>query len=152
MEPLALAPLVEDAVELYQPLAEEAGIALERDVAPGLGIRGDRHLLSQALVNLLDNALKYGGAGPVTVAARRRDDRDGRDGRVDLSVCDRGAGIAPEDRERVLLRFTRLEAARNRPGTGLGLSFVAAVAELHGAELRLEDEAPGLRVTLSFPV
>ncbi len=144
MEALELAPLVEDAVELYQPLAEEAGIALERDVAPGLAIRGDRHLLSQALVNLLDNALKYGGAGPVTVAAC------GRDGRVDLSVGDRGTGIAPEDRERVLQRFTRLEAARNRPGTGLGLSFVAAVAELHGAELRLEDNGPGLRVTFSF--
>ncbi len=146
MEPVALAALVHDAVELYGPLAEERGIALRSDADAALVIRGNRHLLAQALVNLIDNALKYGAApGEVWVRARRGDRGS------ELWVSDQGPGIPEADRGRVLERFVRLDASRAKPGTGLGLSFVAAVAELHGAELVLSDAAPGLAVALRFP-
>ena len=121
-----------------------AGLRIDTDLEAGLGVEADRHLLAQAVLNLLDNAIKY-GAGGVSVTTRRAGEA------IELTVADRGTGIAPQDRERVLQRFVRLDASRHRPGTGLGLSFVAAVARLHRAGLRLEDNAPGLRVTLAFP-
>jgi len=146
MEPLDLATLARDAADLYQPAAEEAGVALETHLVAGLQVRAHRHLLAQALTNLIDNAIKYGGPnGRVEISTRLAD------GAVRLCVADRGEGIPAEDRERVMERFVRLDASRKRPGTGLGLAFVAAVAELHDARLSLEDNAPGLRVTLSFP-
>ena len=144
MQRLDLETVVGDAVDLYQPVAEEAGLRIETELEAGLGVEADRHLLAQAVLNLLDNAIKY-GAGGVSVTTRRAGQG------VELTVADRGTGIAPQDRERVLQRFVRLDASRHRPGTGLGLSFVAAVARLHGARLCLEDNAPGLRVTLVFP-
>jgi signal transduction histidine kinase len=145
MVPVDLADLARGAVELYQPAADEAALELEEDLAPGLSVLGNRHLLAQALTNLLDNAIKYGAAGRrVRVTAQRIE------GRAALGVEDRGPGIPAGDRGRVLERFVRLDAARQQPGTGLGLSFVAAVADLHGAELRLEEADPGLRVTLLF--
>ena len=140
--------LATDVAELYTPLAEDKGITLTCEAGQGLAITGDRHLLSQALANLADNAVKYtppGGA--VTVVARRPDDSGDE---IELAVADSGPGIPEADRERVLERFVRLEASRNSPGSGLGLSLVAAVARLHGAELVLEDNTPGLRVSLRF--
>ena len=107
---------------------------------------GQRHLLAQALTNLIENALKYAGRGVVTVGLSR----DAETGRARLSVSDQGPGIPEGDRQRVLQRFVRLEGARNRPGSGLGLSFVAAVASLHEASLELEDMNPGLRVSLEL--
>ena len=146
MEPLDLDAVVGDAVDLYQPVAEEAGLSIETALEAGLSVAAARHLLSQAVVNLIDNAIKYGeGGGGIAVSTRRTA------GGIEIEIADRGPGIAPEDRERVLQRFVRLDSSRQRPGTGLGLSFVAAVARLHGAELRLEDNAPGLRVSLAFP-
>jgi signal transduction histidine kinase len=124
---------------------------LEVSVEPNLPVHGNRELVGQALANLLDNALKYstgeegGPTAPVTVSARRADDR------VVISVGDRGPGIPKEERGRVLERFVRLEGARTRPGFGLGLSLAAAVARLHGGALILDDNDPGLRVTLSLP-
>jgi signal transduction histidine kinase len=145
MERVDLEAVVGDAVDLYRPVAEEAGIELQARIEPGVSVLGDRHLLAQAVLNLIDNALKHGsGGGSVSVSARRVERA------TELSVRDRGAGIGSQDRERVLQRFVRLDASRSLPGTGLGLSFVAAVAEQHGASLRLEDAAPGLRVTLRF--
>ena len=145
MERVDLETVVADAVDLYRPVAEEAGIEIQARIEPGLSVLGDRHLLAQAVLNLIDNALKHGGAGGrVSVSARRVEPA------TELSVCDRGPGIGSQDRQRVLQRFVRLDASRSLPGTGLGLSFVAAVAEQHGASLRLEDAAPGLRVTLRF--
>ena len=146
MERLDLEGVVRDAVDLYQPVAEEAGLGIETRLEEGLGVDGARHLLAQAVLNLIDNAIKYSaGGGSIAVTTRRAADG------IEIEVADRGPGIAPEDRERVLQRFVRLDASRQRPGTGLGLSFVAAVARLHRARLRLEDNAPGLRVILAFP-
>ena len=141
-----LSRLVDDVAELYGPLLEEAGVQLATDRAPGLALSGDRDLVFQAVVNLVDNALKHvpqGGHVMLTAAA------DGPWIRV--SVADDGPGIPAGERERVLERFYRLDASRSTPGAGLGLSLVAAVAELHEAELTLGDNARGLRVTLRFP-
>jgi signal transduction histidine kinase len=138
--------------ELYEPVAEEARLRLDVAVGTGLFLRGNRELVSQAVANLLDNALKYGrppnGAnanGEVRVTARRQ----GED--ILIEVADRGPGVPAQDRERVLGRFVRLEESRTAPGFGLGLSLAAAVAHLHGGRLRLDDNAPGLRVTLALP-
>ncbi|EKO41043.1 MAG: signal transduction histidine kinase [Solidesulfovibrio magneticus str. Maddingley MBC34] len=141
-----LTRLAADAAELYEPVAEEAGLSLEVDLAPQVTVPGNRHLLSQALANLLDNAVKYTpGGGRVTLSLTA-----GPAG-PELTVADTGPGIPAEHREFVLERFTRLESSRNTPGSGLGLSLVAAAAGLHQAELRLGDNRPGLRVTLAFP-
>jgi signal transduction histidine kinase len=141
--------VVADVAELYEPLAEEKGFTLRVDAEPKLVVEGRRELIGQALANLIDNALKY-GATPlapreIAVTARREGDE------VAIEVADRGPGVASEDRERVLDRFVRLESARSRPGSGLGLSLVAAVARMHGGSLRLTDNAPGLRARLAFP-
>jgi signal transduction histidine kinase len=142
-EPLDLAQTVCAAADLYEPVAEEKGCALKLDVEPGIMIRGDRHLLSQAVANLLDNALKYGG-GEVLLSAHQQD------GRAALEVSDTGPGIPEAEREAVFDRFVRLEPSRSTPGNGLGLSLVRAVARLHNATVALEDNQPGLRVRLEF--
>jgi len=143
-----LSSLVEDVCELYEPAAEEAGLELRSRVEPMLRVQGNRHLLAQALTNLIENALKYAGRGIVSVGLRQQG--EGEESRLRLSVSDQGPGIPEADHERVLQRFARLESARSRPGAGLGLAFVAAVAELHGAFLRLEEMSPGLRISLEF--
>jgi signal transduction histidine kinase len=139
--------------ELYEAVAEEAGVPLRVSVEGGLPVHGSRELVGQAVANLLDNALKYGApargealAQPVTIEAKR----DGDQGVIVIS--DRGPGVPEAERGRVLERFVRLESARSRPGFGLGLSLAAAVARLHGGSLRLEDNAPGLRAVLSLPL
>jgi signal transduction histidine kinase len=147
MKPMTLAPVVEGVAELYAPLAEEKGIRLA--VKPGgpAPIEGNKSLVSQALANLVDNAIKYTPeGGEVTLAASETP------GGVELCVADTGSGIPAEDRSRVMERFVRLEASRNSPGTGLGLSLVAAVARLHDAVFTLDDNKPGLRATLRFPL
>jgi signal transduction histidine kinase len=145
MRELSLDELVRDVVELYGPLAEEAGVSLVSATGEGVVVQGNRHLLSRGLTNLIDNALKYAeAAGEITVSARRAD------GRAELVVRDRGPGIPEDEVEHVLERFVRLDASRSRPGSGLGLSFVSAVAAYHGAELTLSNAKPGLRVRLVF--
>jgi signal transduction histidine kinase len=139
-----LASVVANAVDLYQPLVEESGLQLELAVDPCL-VLGNEHLLAQVCTNLLDNAVKYVPApGKITVRLYCEDQT------VHLVVADTGPGIPQEEREHVLERFVRLEESRSRPGTGLGLSFVKAVAELHDAQLELADAAPGLIVELTF--
>ncbi len=156
-EDVVVADLVRDVGDLYEPLAEERGLALETEVPGELRVRADRQLLGQALANLVDNAIKYAGtaAGPagaadrasvVSVTAARRDRH------LEIAVSDHGPGIPEADRERALKRFVRLEASRSRPGSGLGLSLVAAVAQLHGGTVRLEDNEPGLRAVLALPL
>lgn len=150
MAELDLSEIVSGMAELYEPLAEEAGLAIESEVAPDLHMSGNRELIGQALANLIDNALKYGkpsgGAQPlVRIAAARVD------GQVELSVADHGPGIPEADRGRVLERFVRLDQSRSKPGFGLGLSLAAGVVRLHGGQLRLEDNEPGLRVVMRLP-
>ena len=144
-----LGEVVASVAELYEPLAEEKGFALTVDCEPGLALEGRRELIGQALANLIDNALKYGAGAKdrneIAVTARREG------GEVVIEVADRGPGVAADDRERVFDRFVRLESARSRPGSGLGLSLAAAVARLHGGNVRLEDNAPGLKVRLTLP-
>ena len=147
MVALDLPSVAADVAELYEPLAEERNITLLLAPASGIAVDGNRSLIAQALANLVDNAIKYtppGGKVRVAVSS-------GEAG-VDLSVADNGPGIPAADRGRVVERFVRLEASRSSPGTGLGLSLVAAVAHFHGAELVLDDNQPtGLKATLRFP-
>ena len=152
---LDMAGLVQDVAELYEPVAEERGIALKAQAADPIIIHGDRQLLGQALANLIDNALKYGApsAGAGNGYAPEVDvQADARGGVARIVVSDRGPGVPDTERDRVLSRFVRLEESRSEPGSGLGLSLVAAVARLHGGKLRLEDNEPGLRVVLSLPM
>jgi signal transduction histidine kinase len=119
-------------------------------------VRADRQLLGQAIANLIDNAIKYGTAEVAGNGAGAEPEVEVRveaKGPVaEIVVTDRGPGVPAADRERVLGRFVRLEASRSEPGSGLGLSLVAAVARLHGGSLRLEDNEPGLRVILALPI
>lgn len=146
-ELLDLTALARDMAELYQPAAEEHGDTLSVHIESGLTLHGSRELLSQALANLLDNAIKYTPpGGHIELSAARVD------GAIELSVSDSGVGIPEAARERVLERFVRLDVSRNQPGSGLGLSLVRAVAQLHFASLQLADNRPGLKVTLRFPL
>ncbi len=141
-----LAPLIQDLSELYTAPAEESGLALICRVSESLPVHGDRDLIGQALVNLLDNALKFSPAGG-TVQLTGSNAAAG----VTLVVQDSGPGIPDADRARATERFFRGEQARQTPGSGLGLALVDAVANLHGGRLALEDAAPGLRAVLSLP-
>jgi signal transduction histidine kinase len=147
------AEIARDVGELYEPLADEKGIALTVDAPAAAPVRGNRELVSQALANLIDNAIKYAGPnGQVNGAPAEIVVKAGNDGeRISISVADRGPGIAEADRGRVVERFVRLEQSRSEPGSGLGLSLAAAVARLHGGELKLEDNHPGLRSTIALP-
>ena len=145
-----LSAVVADVAELYGPLAEDEGLELVAEVAEGVKLNGNRELLGQALVNLVENALKYyepveGKTGRITVGLKQAG------GRVLVEVADNGPGIPAEDRARVVERFVRLEKSRTMPGSGLGLSLVAAVARLHGGEFRVEDNAPGVRAVVDLP-
>ena len=137
--------------ELYEPIAEEEGVALTVSVDGPLHVRGNRELIGQTIANLIDNALKYGAhtegvvKPEIVVAARRVGNT------VELTIADRGPGVSLRDRERVLGRFVRLEGSRSRPGSGLGLSLAAAVARMHGGRVELEDNRPGLRVRVILP-
>jgi signal transduction histidine kinase len=156
MEEVEIGPLMRDVAELYEPVAEERGVELKARIPSGIKMRADRQLLGQALANLIDNAIKYGaaehpegasGKAPsISIAAKKCD------GQLEISVADHGPGIPEADRARVLERFVRLEQSRTPPGSGLGLSLVAAVAHLHGGDVRLESNKPGLRVVLSLPM
>lgn len=153
MEMIDLRQLVDDTVELYDPVADDARlkIAARYDHASDHTVLANRQLLSQAIANLVDNAIKYTPAGSTAHTADVVVGLFKAARHVEISVEDSGAGIAPEDRERALKRFVRLEQSRSLPGTGLGLSLVAAIARLHHGELRLEDNAPGLRAVLVLP-
>jgi signal transduction histidine kinase len=152
-QPVDVGEAARSVAELYEPIAEEEGVTLTVHAKDGLKVRGNRELIGQAIANLVDNALKYGAPqnGPgnekpdVVIAAERAG------GSILLTVADRGPGIAPADRARVLDRFVRLEGSRSRPGSGLGLSLAAAVARMHGGAVELEDNQPGLRVRLTLP-
>ncbi|SMX38627.1 sensor histidine kinase [Maliponia aquimaris] len=144
--PVDLAGVATEMAELYTPTAEEDGRRLALHLPGGAAtVSGNKGLIRQALANLIENALRHTPAG-TDIAITVRPEY----GRVALEVADRGPGIPAQERRNVLRRLYRLERSRSTPGHGLGLALVAATAGLHGAELTLEDNGPGLRVTLSF--
>jgi signal transduction histidine kinase len=145
MAPLDLDALAADIVDLYGPAAEEHGIAMRHDPGEGI-VMGSRQLLFQALVNLVDNAIKNTPAGGMIKIAVERAARG-----IYFVVADSGPGIPERDRDRVLEPFVRLDSSRSTPGSGLGLALVAAIARLHGARVELADNKPGLIVSLVFP-
>jgi signal transduction histidine kinase len=146
--------LAADIAELYEPLCEDKGLDFKAELTPQLTVKAARPILTQALANIIDNAIKYtppGGA--VMLRVRRRSS-----GEIEFSVTDTGPGVPEEHRARVVQRFVRLENSRSEPGSGLGLSLVAAVAEAHGGRLELDEgpgeyngSGPGLRVALVLP-
>jgi signal transduction histidine kinase len=145
-EKVDLARVARSVTDVYEPLAEESGLEIDLQAEGELPVFGDPHLISQALANLLDNAIKYAPrSGPLVVRASRAD------GEARLTVADRGPGIPAGRRQQALERFGRLEESRTTPGSGLGLSLVRAVADLHGGTVTLDDARPGLAVTLAFP-
>ncbi|MDE2024676.1 MAG: HAMP domain-containing histidine kinase [Gammaproteobacteria bacterium] len=140
-----LASVCRDAAELYGPLAEEKSLKFSTNLGKVPAISGNRQLLAQAIGNLLDNAIKYTPAGGgVTLSLATNTTLPV------ITITDTGPGIPPELRAKALERFVRLDASRSQPGNGLGLSLVNAVAEHHGATLRLDDNRPGLRVSMEF--
>jgi signal transduction histidine kinase len=147
--PVDLAAIVADVVELYEPLAEEVGVALSVGEVAAVTLDANRELVGQALSNVVDNAIKYaagsGDVPSVTVSLVRSG------GDVVLEVADNGPGVPPEDLERVTERFVRLEQSRSQPGSGLGLSLTRAVMEFHGGRLELSAQNPGLSVRMIFP-
>ncbi|TPW32778.1 sensor histidine kinase [Pararhizobium mangrovi] len=153
MSPIDLSAIAADTCDLYEPLAEEEGMNLAMAIEPGVRVKGNRELVAQALVNLIDNAMKYAGdAENTTIRVSLADDEEA----VVLSVEDGGRGIPSEKRDDVVRRFVRLDESRTMPGTGLGLSLVNAVMSLHGGRLALDDAMPdeamkGLRVSMMFP-
>jgi signal transduction histidine kinase len=154
MKEFDAAEIAQDICELYEPLADEKGITLTVEAGAPALVTGNRELVSQALANLVDNAIKYtepraeGTNAPppgIVVSAVNEGER------VLLTVADRGPGIPEAERGRVIERFVRLEQSRSQPGSGLGLSLAAAVARLHGGELTLADNAPGLKSIIALP-
>jgi len=148
------AEIARDVGELYEPLAEEKGIVLKVEADSAAPVKGNRELVSQAVANLIDNAIKYGepdggkvNGAPAEIVVRAQNEGD----RILLTVADRGPGIPEGERSRVVERFVRLEQSRSQPGLGLGLSLASAVARLHGGELTLEDNQPGLKSVIALP-
>ena len=166
MDDFDAADVAQGIQELYEPLAEDNGLTLHVKTERAR-LHGNRELISQALANLVENAIKYGQPAPAlqplsaeattAEAAASNGNKDilieaRRDGdQVLLSVTDRGPGIPEADRGHAVERFVRLEASRTQPGSGLGLSLASAVATLHGGALKLSDARPGLRATLAIP-
>jgi signal transduction histidine kinase len=134
-----------EVAELFDAAAEEKGGRVKFESGGVVPVLGDRDLLFDAISNLIDNAIKHGGASDVQVTVRNKGDSP------TISVADRGPGIPLEERRHVLKRFYRIERSRNSPGNGLGLSLVAAVAQLHGARIEMQDNGPGLKIQLWFP-
>jgi len=156
MTTVDLSAIVADTAELYEPVAEDAGLALTAEIEPDVSIQGNRELIGQALFNLIDNAIKYapGGAGTPSIVFKLHLAADG----VRLCVADHGAGVPAEKRGDVVKRFFRMDESRSKPGTGLGLALVEAVMELHGGRLELSDtdvesaDARGLTAVMIFPI
>lgn len=144
--PVDLGQLIEDLGDVHVPIAEDEGRRLVTMHSPDCIVSGDRELIAQAIINLIENALRHTPPGSKITLSGSCDDQA-----VVASVSDDGPGIAAEDRDRIFERFVRLEGSRSTPGHGLGLSLVRAIADAHGAKIELRDNAPGLAVALIFP-
>ena len=141
-----LSGLLADIGDSHLPLAEDRNHHLRLAIEDGLNVQGDRELIAQAVINLIENALRHTPDGSTVELGVHRDAD-----RIAVTVRDDGSGIQEADRALVQQRFVRLEAARSTPGHGLGLSLVRAIADLHRAELVLKDAHPGLFVEVRFP-
>ena len=146
---LDLKSILDDIAELYEPACEETGLKFTTDIEPGHWVLADRGLVSQAVSNLVENAIKYTPKGGAIHVSLKKNTR----GRVEISIIDTGPGIPEALRQRVKERFVRLDESRSLPGSGLGLALVDAVADLHRAEFVLEDglSSKGLAARLVFP-
>lgn len=144
-----VASIVDDVIELYEPVAEEAGVELRRGAVMPLTIPANRELIAQALSNIVDNAIKYshGATDRPVVKVSLVQNTDG----ASITVADNGPGIPEQDRDRATERFVRLEVSRTEPGSGLGLSLAKAVMKLHKGNLKIGSANPGLSVELNFP-
>lgn len=138
--------LIKDAIELYEPLAEEKQVSITMQCDEGVAeYQGDRDLLFQAFANIIDNAVKYtneGGAVQISVASKGLG--------IEVCISDNGIGVPEQEKEKIFNRFYRAESSRTRPGSGLGLSLVSAVVGLHKGQIRLEDASPGLSVIVNL--
>jgi signal transduction histidine kinase len=146
-----LQDLLNELGELFAPLAEESGGSLTVLAPDHVPVRADRQLLAQAISNLIDNALKYGVSEGRNGTDIRLELKPARDEAI-IAVADSGPGIAEADRARVTERFVRLDEARSKPGSGLGLSLAQGIAKLHRGRLLIKDNQPGLRVELILPL
>ncbi|WP_375617584.1 MULTISPECIES: ATP-binding protein [unclassified Bartonella] len=149
LEMMNMKLIIEDAVELYEPFAEESGVLLQLGDIFDKELKLNRELVAQSIFNLIDNAIKYAPKGGRQ--AKVCLSMEYRDAHLLVVVSDNGPGIAEDKREKVTERFVRLEESRTQPGFGIGLSIAKAVMKLHGGELLLENANPGLRAILLFP-
>ncbi len=150
---LQLDEVLSDIAELYIPLAEESPeLTIKLIQNEKTKIKGDRELLSQALANVLDNALKYGRSEQADTQQEITISLSQQNQRAYIEITDNGPGIDESDRERVCQRFVRLDASRSQQGAGLGMSLIKAVVSLHNGEMHLTDNKPGLKITLEFPI
>jgi len=144
---LCLSELVNDVADSFAPSLEEDGRTVEQAVEPDIWIHGDRELITLSLANLLENcAVHTPSDSIVTIRLKRNGEY------AELIVADDGEGVPDGERTRIFQRFYRLEASRTAPGSGLGLSIVTAVADLHSASLTASDNKPGLRIEMLFPI
>jgi signal transduction histidine kinase len=144
--PFDLGTLIRDLCEMYHPLAEEGGVTIDVENGRSIPYFGNREMIGQAVANLIDNALKYGNGGRIGIGASEKDRV------VDVWVADRGPGIAEHRHDEAMTKYARLDQARTTEGSGLGLPLVRAVARLHGGDVTLEDNRPGLRAVLHLPL
>jgi signal transduction histidine kinase len=131
--------------EIYEPVAEDAGLAFKTQIQPDVSVTGDRDLLIQLFVNLVENAIRFTPRGGMLTMALRAPH-----GQIHAEISDNGPGIAAEDREKVFRRLYRSEQSRTTSGSGLGLSLVDAIARLHNAKVTLHDNQPGLRAEFAM--
>jgi len=143
---LLLSELVADVCETYAPSMEDAGKTLQTEIQPDLWIHGDRELLVQSLANLLENAIAHTPTRAVVTVSLNHPSEG-----IELNVADNGFGVSEAERKQIFKRFYRVERSRSAVGNGLGLSIVAAVAELHAAKLSADDNHPGLKIGVVFP-
>ncbi len=139
-----LSALVSNITETYLAIIEEAKKKFNISITPDLSIKGDRDLIAQLIVNLIENAIQHTPETSVIDIKLHKDDN------IRLSVSDNGEGIPEEEMEKITKPFYRLDISRNTPGNGLGLSLVKVIAELHDAVIILSDNEPGLSVTVRF--
>jgi signal transduction histidine kinase len=145
LAPLDMSEVLHKVADFYEPVMHDTGHLFVAGIEPKLRVKGERQLLFRLFANLLDNAIRHTAKG-TAVALHAWSSGD----HVWVTVGDNGTGIPPQDRERVFRRFYRREQSRTTPGTGLGLSLVSAIAELHGTKVALEDNDPGLRAKIAF--